>query len=336
MPMKTKSIVVPAGLSRLKDILDTKAKVTPLTYEEREKYAAGLTKAALGSATSRGRSNQTRRASTGGGLVRCLTPAELPPGSLLAIFNDVHIGIHDDAALRLAVECCEAEGVTHVIQNGDNHDCGPVSSHELKARAAALTNGSLLEEAASGRWFTDWCVTRPCWYGTGNHEDWINDLALRTNTVGSVTVASALGLPGNMEVLPHGYQIRIGSLVIEHGDVTLGRGSGGVNIAQAILNRFPDQTTIVGHYHRIAQATRTSTDADGIFRSHAAFVSGHLSDPTAHMEYAGRAPNWQQGFTLVRVWYDGGKPRYTIHLVEIHRNRYGRPVFEYNGRVYGR
>lgn len=267
-------------------------------------------------------------------LTRLLSRREVPDGTLMAVINDVHIGIMDQDATKLVVECCEREGVTLNIANGDIHDCGPVAPHELKARAASLANGSLLEEAATGRWLVDWFTTRPTLYGTGNHEDWINDVALRTNTVGSVTVRSALALPEAIEVLPHGYQIRIGSLVVEHGDVLLGRSSGGSNLPQNILRRAPDQTTIVGHWHTIANAIRTSVDARGVNRSRGAYTSGHLSDPTAHMDYAGRSPNWQQGFTLVKVWYEDNKPRFTITPIEIHRTRYGRPIFEHNGHIY--
>lgn len=232
------------------------------------------------------------------------------------------------------VECFEAEGVDFVIGNGDVCDCGPVAPHELKARAAALANGSLLEEVATGRWLLEWMATRPNVMGEGNHEDWINDLALRTNTVGSVTVAGALGLPSNVYVLPHGYQIRLGSLVIEHGDIILGRSMGGINLANTILTRCPDQTTLVGHYHRMGAAYRTSPDASGILRTHAALPIGHVSIPTAHSDYAGRAPNWQQGFALIRVWYESNKPRFTVHPIEIHRTRYNKPIFEFNGRIY--
>jgi hypothetical protein len=235
------------------------------------------------------------------------------------------------------VECMDYEGTDVIIANGDIADCGPVAPHEMKARTAAATNGSLLEEMETGREYINWMRTRRlAIYGEGNHEDWINDVARRTNTVGSLSVANALGLPvgPGFEVLPQGYQIRLGSLVIEHGDIVLGRGSGGVNLARTLLNRYPTQTTVVGHYHRDDYAVRTAPDSTGVLRSHAAVCLGHLSLPDAHSEYAGRAPNWQQGFGIVRVWYDSNKPRFTVDSVEIHRDRRGRPLFEYNGKVY--
>ncbi len=271
------------------------------------------------------------------GGIRRITRAEAPTGTLIGIFGDLHIGCEDKPAANLMVECMDAEGVDILIPNGDIHDCGPVAPHEMKARMAAATNGQLIEEAYSGREYVDWMKTRRLTlYGPGNHEDWINDVAVRANAVGSVTVANALDLPvgPGFEVLPHGYQIRFGNLVIEHGDIVLGRGSGGATLARSILARYPDQTTVVNHFHREDFAVRTSPDASGVLRSHAAVCLGHLSEPSAHAEYAGRVPNWQQGFGLVRVWYDGDKPRFTVDSIEIHRTRRGGPIFEYNGRVY--
>lgn len=260
-----------------------------------------------------------------------------PSGTKIAIFGDNHIGEHDEDVHKVLIECFEREGVDLVVANGDVHDCGPVSPHLGKQRRAALENGQLAEEAASGRWIVDWLMTRPCLYGVGNHEDWINDLALSTNTVGSLTVASALGLPHDRRefiVLPHGYQIRIGSLVIEHGDIVLGRSTGGVHLASRILSKYPNQTTVVNHFHHSDYSVATTVDRDGNLVSHAAYALGHMSDPNAHTEYAGRAPNWQQGGAIVRIWEADGKPRYTIDQIEVHRDRRGRPIFEYNGKVY--
>lgn len=256
--------------------------------------------------------------------------------SKLGILSDIHIGVHDEDAVKVVVECMEAEGVDGLIANGDIHDCGPVSRHAGKAKRAALENGQLLEEAASGRWIVDWFRTRPTAYIPGNHEDWINDLALETNTVGTLTVASALGLPEGPDfvVFPHGSQLRFGSLVVEHGDLLFPRGGGPANLARAILAKYPSQTTIAGHFHRDDFSCHTTPDHAGIARTHAAHTLGHLSDPRAHKEYAGRDPNWQQGAGIVRLWRDGGRIRFTVDHLMVHRDRYDRPVLEYAGRVY--
>lgn len=254
----------------------------------------------------------------------------------IAVFGDVHIGIHDEPAMRALIECFEREGCDLIIANGDIHDCGPVSRHPTKAKLAALETGQLAEEAASGRWIIDWCTTRPCLYGTGNHEDWINDLALATNTVGTLTVTSALGLPAGRDfiVLPHGYQIRWGSLVLEHGDVIFPRSSGATHLAANVLRRFPNQTTVINHFHHADFAEHTVDDAHGIPSSHACYTLGHVSLKEKHQEYAGRAPNWQQGGAIITTYVVDGKSRFTVYPIEVHRDRRNRPVFEFNGHIY--
>src|ERR1700759_4196447 len=133
----------------------------------------------------------------------------LKQATKIAVFGDVHIGIHDNPAMKLLVECFEREGCDFTIANGDIHDCAAVSRHPGKAKQSVIDTGQLLDEAAGGRWLMDWLCTRPSLYGTGNHEDWINDLALASNTVGTVSVRSALDIPPSVDVLPHGYQIRL-------------------------------------------------------------------------------------------------------------------------------
>lgn len=264
---------------------------------------------------------------------KLLTKLSLP-NSKIAVLGDIHIGIHDERALKVLVELFEGVGADTVFANGDIHDCAAVSPHVGKARRAAMETGQLAEEAASGRWFVDWLMTRDSYYGVGNHEDWINDVALSTNTVGTLTVASALGLPRDLKVLPHGYQIRIGSLVVEHGDVIFPRSTGGVNLASNILRKYPNQSTIVNHFHHMDYAVNTTDDSGGVRSSHAAYCLGHVSDPSAHKEYAGRSPNWQQGGALVQTYQVDGKTRYTVHLIEIHRDKRGRPFAEFGGKVY--
>lgn len=268
-------------------------------------------------------------------VVRRLAQAEVPDGSILAVFNDVHIGIHDRRAVNLMMEVVSSQNKVIPVANGDIFDCAAVSPHGNKARLSAIENGSLLEEADTGRELVEWLASYDrAIMVEGNHEDWINDVAVRTGTVGSLTVKAALRLPESIEVLPQGSQVRLGSLVIEHGDVILGRSSGGVNLARSILLRYPNQTTLVGHYHRDGYAIATSADSSGVGRSHAAHPIGHLSDPTKHAEYAGRLPDWQQSFAMVHVHYVDRRPRYDVQHVLIHRDRRNRPFALYGGKKY--
>lgn len=267
---------------------------------------------------------------------RRLTREEVPDGTLAFIWGDSHYGEHDKPANDLFVECADREGASLLIGNGDIFNCATVSRHDATRQRAIAKYGSLESEADTGREYLNWMANRGgrTILGVGNHEDWINDVALYSGLGRTLSVRTALSIPGKIEVLPHGYQLRIGSLAIEHGDILLGRGSGGQYLARSILRRYPMQTTIANHYHREDYAISTTPDSRGILRSHAAFTLGHLSDPEAHFEYAGRTPDWQQGFGAVRFWYEDDKPRFTVTQVQIHRTRRGRPIFNYNNHVY--
>lgn len=269
-------------------------------------------------------------------LIKRLSQRDIPDGTLIGIFGDLHIGEHDERAANLCVEAIDREGAKVVIANGDIVNCGTVSRHpELKARAISKF-GCLDAEVASGRNYIDWLAGRggKSYFGVGNHEDWINDVALYSGLGDTLSVRTALSISDSVEILPQGYQLRIGSLAIEHGDVVLGRSTGGQNLARNILRRYPTQTTVVNHFHQMGCAIDTTPDSRGILRSHAAYAVGHLSKPDAHMAYAGRTPNWQQGFAFIRVYYVDGQAKYTITPVEIHRDRRNRPFCEYGGHVY--
>jgi len=266
-----------------------------------------------------------------------LTKADVPEGSIIAVLSDVHIPSHDEVALRLAVECCEAAGVTHVILNGDIADCGPASRHEGKRRRATLDEGSLMESIEPGRWLYKWARTRPSILLLGNHEGWVERLIDESPELKGTPTTTLMGLPADgdgWDVLPSGSRIRLGSRCWEHGDGMFKSGSGGQNPGNRIKTLAPDQTTSVGHLHRKFATFWSTPDEEGIQRTRGAYGNGHLSNPAAHEDYAGTYMNWQQSFEITRVWYDGDRPRFTTDQPEIHRDKRGRPVFEYQGRVY--
>ncbi len=263
------------------------------------------------------------------------TKEELPDDSLVAFYSDVHGGIHDDRACKVSAEVCEAAGVTHFILGGDGLDCGVASRHDDKRKKAEIDFGTLKKERDTFDWFLRWMATRPCRYILGNHEAWlVNKLALDP-ALCHLSFAEVMRIPAGIEILPQYSQIRIGSLVVEHGDAIFPKSSGGKNPAARLLDLFPDQSTIIGHLHHADSSFRTSVGEDGVPRYRRAEVNGHLSLIHKHMGYAGRHPNWQQRFLLIRIWYFGGKPRFTIIPVDIFRDSKNRPIAEYEGRVYG-
>lgn len=269
-------------------------------------------------------------------VTRKLTRSEVPDGSTIAVFSDVHIPHHDEHALRLAVEACEKANVTHVFLNGDIADCGPASRHPAKKAAAVIDEGCLRESVASGLWFYEWARNYPCWYVFGNHEAWVTNYIKQSPELKGSTAIGLLGLwedGDGWEVLPPLARIRLGNFNWEHGDGFFKK-DGGQNPGQKIKTMAPDQTTHIGHLHRKFALFWSSPDEYGNHRTRAARGNGHMSLPEAHEDYAGTYVNWQKSFEISRVWYDGKKPRLSTDQPEIHSDRYGRPVLEYNGKVH--
>lgn len=267
-----------------------------------------------------------------------LTRDDVPDGSVIAVFSDVHIPNHDEEALKLVVECCEDAGVTHVILNGDIADCGPASRHESKKKRAVLDEGTLRESIAAGYWLFDWARTRPCFYTLGNHEAWVEAYIATSPELKGTTALELMGLPADHDgwrALPSLSRIRLGNQVWEHGNGLFPGGSGGGSPGVRIRRLAPDQSTHIGHLHRKFSLLWSTPDENGVPRNRAAIGNGHLSLPESHEDYLGTYQNQQQSFELTRVWYDVGKPRFTIDQPEIHRDRFGRPIFEYAGKVYG-
>lgn len=257
--------------------------------------------------------------------------------AVIAVLSDIHIPHHDEQAVRLAIDCCEDAGATHVILNGDIADCGPASRHKGKRKKAILNEGTLRASVAKGRWIYDWARTRPCVLVEGNHEAWVFEAIEASPEMHGSSTTSLMGLPSDgagWAVLPSQSRVRLGSRCWEHGNALFPQGNGGQNPGNSIKGKAPDQTTSIGHLHRVFATFWTSQDTDGVDRTRGAFGNGHLSLPESHEDYMGTYTNWQQSFEITRVWFDGGKPRFTTDQPQIHRDRYGKPTFEYGGKVY--
>jgi predicted phosphodiesterase len=270
-------------------------------------------------------------------ITRKLSRHEVPDGSVIAVLSDVHIPGHDEDACKLAVECCEAAGATHVILNGDIADCGPASRHEGKKKRAVLDEGCLRESVAAGLWLYEWARTRPCYYVLGNHEAWVSNYIENTPELKGTRTTELMGLwkdGDGWEVLPQYSRVRIGNMNWEHGDGFFKAGNGGDSPGLRIKRMAPDQTTHIGHLHRNFALFWSTPDENGVMRTRAARGNGHMSLPEYHEEYAGTYINWQQSFELTRVYYVDGRARFTTDQVLIHRDRYGRPCFEYQGKFY--
>lgn len=268
---------------------------------------------------------------------RHLTRADVPDGTVIGVLSDIHVPYHDEHAVRLAIECIEDAGASLIILNGDIADCGPSSRHQGKRQRDILRWGSTANSIAQGAWIYEWARTKRCIYLLGNHEAWVENEIAESPTMNAATPESLMGLPENgdgWEVLPDLSRIRIGSRVWEHGSGLFKTGTPGANPGARMKAKAPDQTTSVGHCHIKNASFWTTEDEYGITRTRGGFFNGHLSRPEAHGEYAGTYIQWQQSFEITRAYWVDDRPRFTTDQPEIHRDKNGRPVFEYNGKVY--
>jgi hypothetical protein len=269
-------------------------------------------------------------------MTRKLTRAECPDGSLILWASDIHIPIHNVIACDLMVECAERNGVKRTIAGGDILDFNCLSRHKKQARRM-VEHSTLLEEVAPGRELLNWFGSKDTDYILGNHEGRLQSF-IDENPIfhGSLlsNFAHVVDLPTSINVVPQGGEVRLGNLSARHTDAEFKGGSGGKYPAQRLLDLFPDQSTMGGHVHRISVARRTTTDENGIKRTHAAWTMGHMSNEHEHYEYMSTSPNWQTGFAMIRVYWEGDRPRWTVYQVEVLFDRHNRPYFEFGGHVY--
>lgn len=269
-------------------------------------------------------------------MTRKLTRAECPDGTMILWASDIHIPIHNVIACDLMVECAERNGVTRAILGGDGLDFNCLSRHKKQARRV-VEHSTLLEEIEPGRKLLHWFASKETDYILGNHEGRLQSF-IDENPVFHGSIASnfakVVDLPANINVVPQGGEVRLGSLSARHSDAEFKGGTGGKYPAQRLLDLLPYQSTMAGHVHRISVARRTTKDEDGISRTHCAWTMGHMSNEHEHYDYMSTSPNWQTGFAFVRVYWENDRPRYTVYQIEVLFDRHNRPYFEFGGHVY--
>lgn len=271
-------------------------------------------------------------------MIRRLTKAEVPDGSILGWVSDVHLPIENTDALRLMCSAWEAIGVSHIVAGGDILDLHCLSGHD-RDPARSIEHGTLRAEVEPGRWFLNFLATRNCYYLTGNHETRLDRFLARPENQAlydnpSVGLRDLVGIPSTIELLPDGVELHLGNLVLTHGHNEFKKGTGGPNPAKRMLEMAPDWSTIFGHLHRVSQYRRTSRDERGVARTRAAWGMPHMSIEKAHYSYVSRHPNWQTGFGVITVYWEGNRPRWDVTQVEIHFDRRNRPYCSLWGKLY--
>lgn len=266
---------------------------------------------------------------------RVLLPSD---GAIIAVVPDMHIPNEDRACVELMMEAFEDVGVTSLIDLGDMYDFFSISRWE-KDPTATVDIGSLADEISAGRYFTDWCnKLRDGWFLLeGNHEgrytSLIRKIAGLRNTGHTLekllkeqgalgAKATLLGADWRLVLNP--------DTIFEHGHEV--RGSLRPKAEYGILDHYPEQTTIIGHTHKIFQAIKT-VHARGNPILRRVYSVGHLSDESKQ-NYA-IDPRWQQGFMIVTAYKDKmQRLRYDYHQVVIEKDDAGRPSFTLWGKIY--
>jgi hypothetical protein len=269
-------------------------------------------------------------------LIRRLTRDECPNGSMILWASDIHFPIQTEEGCRLMVECAEAIGVSHVVLGGDILDFNCLSSHKKEARRT-VEYATLMAEIEPSRWLLNWAATKRTNYLLGNHENRLQSF-IDENPLfhGSVlgNFSRLVELPTGITVLPEDGEVQLGNLSLFHGSAEFKKSSGGPHPASRLLTMLPEQSSVCGHLHRITTACRTTRDEHGILRTRRGWTMGHMSREEEH-RYAGKHPNWQTGFGIIRAWWEGDRARFSVYQIEILFDRRNRPYFEFEGRVYG-
>jgi len=265
---------------------------------------------------------------------RVILPSE---GQRIAVIPDIHFPNHDVPSVELMMKACDDVGVHSAIQLGDMYDFFSISRWE-KDPSVAVEIGSLADEVSAGYFFTDWLNSLPGgWIGIeGNHEARYTNLIKRIAGLRNTghTLVKLLGdrvLTNKATYLDANYRLVLNpDTIIEHGHDM--RRSLRPKAEYCIMDDYPEQTTIIGHTHKIFSTIKT-VHARGNPVLRRVYSVGHLSDES-RQNYA-IDPKWQPGFMILTCYTDRMmKMKYDYHQVVIEKDDAGRPSFALWGKVY--
>lgn len=192
-------------------------------------------------------------------------PFKLPTSiKKVLVLSDIHFPFQDNEAITAALKYGKKEGIDCIFLNGDILDMYSLSFHEKDPRK---WNISL--ELEMGREFLKMLrknFSCPIYFIPGNHEIRI-ERYLRVKAPELLDIQEfKLDVLLRMRehdviYLEHSSKVYFGKLLVEHGDKM--KGSGGVNPARTLLQRFK-RPTMCGHFHRTSTANGRIYDGDGL------------------------------------------------------------------------
>jgi hypothetical protein len=253
---------------------------------------------------------------------------DVQPGDAYVIPGDMHFPFQDRKAVLAMWEWVHARRAADVwnrvglLLQGDTIDCYGLSRFGKKARKM-WDHGRLMSGINAAEPFLRWGAKLDLGATMllGNHEYWaasfVNDNPALEGCPGT-EFARLTGLDQieGLEVLDHDSRVLLGrNCVVAHGHDL------GARTPDSIVNRYPDQFTILGHWHKVWSRYRTVYAPDGTPAMRGAACVGMMASPEAHADYAPDG-DMQLGFAVVEFKgrRSNGAPFFRVDLHTIQQD----------------
>ncbi len=209
-----------------------------------------------------------------------------------AVFSDIHLGIHDKAALIAAIQYAKQDRVENIILNGDILDSAQISRHPKHADTPKFLNEiELAKQFLEGlrSEFKDQNI----YFKIGNHEDRLERYLMQNADAlaGLIDFRKLLKLDDlGMRFVESTQFMKIENTYIVHGHEM--KVSGGVNPARALILKAA-ANVVMGHVHRTSFASIKSLDG----KFYKAYTMGCLCKlRQAYMPHS----NSNHGFAIIQ------------------------------------
>jgi UDP-2,3-diacylglucosamine pyrophosphatase LpxH len=209
-----------------------------------------------------------------------------------AVFSDIHLGIHDKAALIAAIQYAKQDRVENIILNGDILDSAQISRHPKHADTPKFLNEiELAKQFLEGlrSEFKDQII----YFKIGNHEDRLERYLMQNADAlaGLIDFRKLLKLDDlGIRFVESTQFMKIENTYIVHGHEM--KVSGGVNPARALILKAA-ANVVMGHVHRTSFASIKSLDG----KFYKAYTMGCLCKlRQAYMPHS----NSNHGFAIIQ------------------------------------
>jgi predicted phosphodiesterase len=218
----------------------------------------------------------------------------------IACLFDMHHPYHDQVAIRSAFEFLRDWQPDLLVFGGDALDFYGISRFSKDPARSSRVQGELdsIEPTLA---MASRLKCKKIWID-GNHEHRLHRHVIEHPSLfglRSLEMPTLIGLKRDWQHLGNQSRVRVGRLLIHHGDLT-GRGVSGKYPARMMLEKLRT-TNVFGHLHH--EDVAHTTEFDGSVSS--SYASGHLCDPRL-VDYVAN-PNWQQSFPIINLDRNGNE-----------------------------